>query len=161
MRKSVQKYSDWQLPLKNLSRWNNAFLCTSISFFLYYLFPNRYLCYTFGQKCYTDKIIGLEALVRWNNPDFGILLPDTFIPLAEENGFIFDLGEWVIRTACWQAKTWQRNGLQPVYISVNLSAQEFHPINLLKIIKNILFETKLDPEYLLLEITESAAMDNL
>lgn len=109
----------------------------------------------------TGKIIGFEALIRWDNTEYGMLLPDAFLPLAEENGFILDIGEWVLRTACIQAKTWQKNSIQPLYVSVNISAQEFYPDSFTAIIKQILFETKLDPECLILEIKESTAMHDL
>ena len=106
-------------------------------------------------------IIGVEALVRWNNSEYGILMPDDFIPIAESSGFIFELGEWVLRTACYQLKNWQIMGLPDVYISVNLSALQFHPQNLVSTIQQVLFETQLESKYLMLEITESTAMHNL
>jgi len=109
----------------------------------------------------TSMIIGIEALVRWNHPELGIVMPDEFIPIAEANGFIFELGEWVLRTACFQAKAWQMEGLQPGYTSINISARQFYPQNLAKIVNRILDEIDLNPEYLLLEITESTAMRNL
>ncbi len=109
----------------------------------------------------TDKIIGIEALVRWNHPELGIIMPSEFIPIAEANGFISELGEWVLRTACFQAKKWQMEGLPIDYISVNISARQFYPQNLSKTIQNVLYETALEPECLMLEITESTAMHNL
>ena len=109
----------------------------------------------------TGGVIGVEALVRWKHDELGVILPEEFIPIAEANGFIFEIGEWVLRTACFQAKTWQREGLKPVYIAVNLSARQFYPPNLIDVISGVLKETELDPEYLMLEITESTAVHNL
>lgn len=109
----------------------------------------------------TGKIIGVEALVRWKHPEFGVVMPDEFIPIAEANGFIIELGEWVLRTACFQAKKWQIEGLQTSYISVNISARQFYPQSLSQTVQNVLFETALEPSHLLLEISESTAMRNL
>jgi len=110
---------------------------------------------------YKKTIIGVEALVRWNHPEFGMILPGEFIPIAEETGFILDIGEWVLRTACFQVKTWQREGFQPTYLSVNISAHQFQPRKLADTIQEVLNETALAPEYLILEITESTAMHDL
>ena len=110
---------------------------------------------------HSGKIIGVEALVRWMHPELGIITPDEFIPIAEADGFILELGEWVLRTACFQARKWQIKGQQPIYISVNISARQFYPQNLSKTVQNVLSETGLDAENLLLEITESTAMHNL
>jgi len=70
----------------------------------------------------TQRIIGVEALVRWMHPEKGVLLPDTFIPVAEETGIIIPLGEWILKKACEQAKAWQRAGYAPMYITVNISS---------------------------------------
>lgn len=108
----------------------------------------------------TGKIIGMEALLRWQHPDLGLLSPDKFIYLAEETGFIVQIGEWVLRTACRQNKKWQDIGLPPVRIAVNLSAKQFVQRQLDETISAILMETNLDPQWLELEITESAIMKN-
>jgi len=108
----------------------------------------------------TGKIAKMEALLRWNNPQLGLVAPYLFIPLAEENGSIIPIGEWVLRTACIQNKIWQDMGLNPIKMSVNLSMRQFQQPNLVSMIGSILEETQLDPSYLELEITESVTMDD-
>jgi diguanylate cyclase (GGDEF)-like protein/PAS domain S-box-containing protein len=109
----------------------------------------------------TDKIVCAEALVRWNHPEQGLLAPDLFIPLAEENGFITAIDEWVLRTVCSQFKAWLDAGLVPVCVTVNLSAREFQNPELVSTITRILHETGLPPECLDVEITESTAMHDI
>lgn len=106
----------------------------------------------------TGKIIGLEALIRWNHPSLGMIPPCSFIPIAEDSGLIVPIGEWVLRMACAQNKAWQLAGLPPLRIAVNLSAKQFMQKNLTERIKQILAETELEPKYLELEITENIAM---
>lgn len=103
----------------------------------------------------TGQIVGMEALVRWQHPHFGMVSPAKFIPIAEETGFINSIGEWVLFTACRQNKQWQNLGLPPIKIAVNLSPRQCQPY-LLTSLKQILKETQLDPQYLELEITESS-----
>lgn len=100
-------------------------------------------------------IAGLEALVRWQHPDKGLIPPDQFIPVAEETGLILPLGEWVLHEACRQAAAWISQGLDPGSIAVNLSARQFRQADLLEKVAVILRETGLDPGSLELEITES------
>ncbi len=111
-------------------------------------------------KLDAGEAVGAEALLRWKHPEFGLLSPLMFINLAEETGFILQLGEWVLRKACQQAKEWQNNG-SSVKVAVNLSAFQFQQSNLLSLIKDILAENSLNPEQLELEITESTAMWDL
>lgn len=106
----------------------------------------------------TKNIIGVEALVRWQHPQLGMVSPNRFIPLAEETGLIVPIGEWVLRTACQQAKTWQNAGLPAMRIGVNLSARQFQEPNLVQTIARVLAQTGLRPEFLELEITETIAM---
>lgn len=106
----------------------------------------------------TGLITGMEALLRWQHPDLGLLGPDKFIYLAEENNFIIPLGEWVLRTACRQNKSWQNQGLPAVRVAVNLSPKQFGQYHLDQVIASTLLETGLSPEYLELEITESTIM---
>lgn len=106
----------------------------------------------------TDEISGIEALLRWDSKDLGMVSPIDFIPLAEETGMIVSIGEWVMWEACRQNKEWQRQGLPPVPVSVNLSLRQFYQTDLVEKIELILKETKLDPKYLELEITETIAM---
>jgi diguanylate cyclase (GGDEF)-like protein len=107
----------------------------------------------------TGQIQGAEALVRWYHPTRGSVSPAEFVPMAEKTGFIVPLGEWVLKTACAQAKVWQDAGY-PLRIAVNLSGHQFNQPNLNTLVVNTLKETELDPRYLELEITESALMQN-
>ncbi|MSN25904.1 MAG: EAL domain-containing protein [Geobacter sp.] len=106
----------------------------------------------------SGQITGMEALLRWQHPDLGLLAPDKFIYLAEENNLIIPLGEWVLRTACRQNKAWQDEGLPAVRVAVNLSAKQFGQYHLDQVIASTLMEAGLDPQYLELEITESTIM---
>jgi diguanylate cyclase (GGDEF)-like protein/PAS domain S-box-containing protein len=109
----------------------------------------------------TRKMEGVEALLRWDHPNMGIVSPGLFIPLAEENGLILPLGEWVLRTACTQNKAWQEAGYAPMTVAVNLSPKQFCQPGLVDRVTRILAETGLESCYLELEITESTAIANL
>ncbi|MDF1618481.1 putative bifunctional diguanylate cyclase/phosphodiesterase [Petrocella sp. FN5] len=106
----------------------------------------------------TKKIVGLEALLRWNHPVLGVVPPGKFISLAEQNGLIIPIGKWVLHTVCKQNKTWQEAGLTPIRIAVNLSIIQFQNLDIVNQINEVLEVTKLLPKYLELEITESIAM---
>ena len=108
----------------------------------------------------TGCITGLEALLRWNHPQAGLILPGKFIEVAEGSGLIVPIGEWVLRTACAQAKKWQEAGLPPVPIAVNVSAIQFRQQGFHEVIRKVLEETGLDPKYLELELTESLLLSN-
>ena len=105
-------------------------------------------------------IVGVEALVRWQHPEIGLLPPGKFIPLAEANGLIEAMGIWILRTACAQAKAWQNDGLTPFRIAVNLSERQLRNTDIAHEVRDILEETGLDPCYLELELTESSVMKN-
>ncbi|HAZ48188.1 MAG TPA: hypothetical protein DDW76_17885 [Cyanobacteria bacterium UBA11369] len=107
------------------------------------------------------KITHMEALVRWEHPQQGFMSPETFIPVAEENGLIVPIGELVLKTACAQNKAWQNAGLPPISVAVNLSARQFQQPNLVDMVGRVLSETSLEPKFLELEITESVAMKNV
>lgn len=107
------------------------------------------------------SITGVEALIRWVNPDVGIVNPSNFIPHAEEYGLILSIGEWILREACRANKSWLNQGLPPITVAVNLSPKQFKQHNIVRIIENILAETDLDPEYLEIEITEMTVMDDI
>ncbi|MEH2275592.1 MAG: EAL domain-containing protein [Nostoc sp.] len=109
----------------------------------------------------TGEITGMEALLRWQHPEMGLVAPSVFIPLAEESGLIVPIGEWVLRTACSQNKTWQDAGLPPMTIAVNLSLKQFHQPKLVETIAEVLEQTGLEPRFLELEITETTAIENL
>jgi diguanylate cyclase (GGDEF)-like protein len=106
------------------------------------------------------KITGVEALVRWQHPQLGLLSPIEFIPLAEDNGLILPIGEWVLRTACRQNREWQERGFNAMRVGVNVSARQFQQQHLAEIVLQILDETRLAPKYLDLELTESSIMSN-
>lgn len=108
----------------------------------------------------SGKMIGAEALLRWHHPELGEVPPARFIPIAEESGLIIALGEWVLRTACTQAKSWQDAGLPPLTIAVNLSARQFRHNNLAHLVTTVLRETGLPAQYLELELTESLALED-
>ncbi len=105
-------------------------------------------------------VIGVEALARWNNPELGLVPAGKFIPIAEETDIILTVGEWVLRQACMQAKTWLDMKLPPITVSVNLSARQFRHANLPELVAAILADVGLEPRYLNLELTESAVMQN-
>ena len=100
-------------------------------------------------------VIGAEALIRWDHPDFGLVPPGKFIPVAEDSGLIVPIGEWVLREACRQAKEWQQAGLCGMVMAVNLSAVQFKRGNLYQSVSSALMESGLDPNFLELELTES------
>jgi len=109
---------------------------------------------------HTGEVVGAEALVRWQHPQRGLIMPGSFIPLAEDSGLINPLGEWVMAEACRQNKAWQRAGLRAISVSVNLSARQFLAQDVVALAGSILAETGLDPGYLELELTESAVMSD-
>ena len=110
----------------------------------------------------SNKTIGMEALLRWHHPTMGEIPPLTFISIAEESGLIVPIGEWVLKTACAQAKAWHQSSTIPrLKISVNISVKQFRQKNFVQVIHNILEETQLEPEYLELEITESLILRNI
>lgn len=109
----------------------------------------------------TDEVTAVEALLRWNHPELGMIPPGDFIPIAEETGLIVPMGDWVLRTACEKAKQWQREGLPPIRMAVNLSAVQFLQKDLVHKIDTILEETTFHPHYLELEITENMVMQDV
>jgi diguanylate cyclase (GGDEF)-like protein len=109
----------------------------------------------------TSKTIGSEALIRWMQPGLVIVKPGDFIPLAEETGLINHIGEWVLQTACAQNKTWQEKGLQPICVTVNISSVQFQQKDFTEKVIKVLNDTKLEPQYLKLELTEGTIMQNI
>jgi len=107
----------------------------------------------------SGKVTGVEALLRWQHPEKGLISPAEFIPLAEETGLIIPIGEWVLKAACAQNMTWQEAGLPSMVMSVNLSVRQLYQTNLVEIVRRAMEDTGLAPEYLELEITESMLMD--
>ncbi|MCI0528087.1 MAG: EAL domain-containing protein, partial [Nitrospira sp.] len=109
---------------------------------------------------HSGQVVGMEALLRWKHPDRGLMPPMKFIPLAEETDLIVSIGEWVLYSACVQAKTWQMGGFPPLRVAVNISARLFRQHSLLETVRRALRETRLDPDCLELELTEGTLMEN-
>jgi diguanylate cyclase (GGDEF)-like protein/PAS domain S-box-containing protein len=106
-----------------------------------------------------NRMIGVEALIRWEHPEKGMIPPAEFIPVAEDTGLIVQIGEWVLREACRQNKAWQEAGYEPITMAVNISLRQIQASDFVDMVRSILEETGLDPQYLELEITESVASD--
>ena len=106
------------------------------------------------------EITGVEALVRWQHPQLGLISPSEFIPLAEDTGLIVPIGEWVLRNACLQNKRWQDQGFAPIHMAVNICARQFQDQDVIETVVRTLDETGLAAEYLELELTESSIMKN-
>lgn len=108
----------------------------------------------------SHKIVGAEALIRWQHPRLGLLPPSEFIPMAEASGLIVQLGEWALRAACWQIRSWHDAGLRNLKVSVNVSPRQFQQEGFAQTVAQILSETAIDPSTLLLEITETSIMQS-
>lgn len=119
-----------------------------------------FLCYQPQVDIRNGKIVAVEALLRWQHPTKGVLLPLDFIQLAEETGLIIPIGEWVLREVCTQSKAWQDSGLPPVRIAVNVTAHQFLHQDLVGLVGKILKETGLEPQYLELELTENVIISH-
>ena len=112
-------------------------------------------------KLKTNEILAVEVLVRWEHPNWGIIPPEEFISLAEETGFIINLGNWVLKEACHNYKQWLKKGLPPIKVSINISSIQFFESNFVDNIKNTIDEFELDPHFLIMEITESVLIKNI
>lgn len=108
-----------------------------------------------------DEIVCAEALIRWQHPERGLIPPMDFIPLAEKTGIIKEIGKWTIRTACMQKRIWLDKGYKAIKLSINMSAQEFKQENLVENIKDTLEEIEIDSRYIVFEITENTALEDL
>jgi diguanylate cyclase (GGDEF)-like protein len=109
----------------------------------------------------SGAIIGAEALVRWNHPEWGLVRPARFIPIAEDTGLIVQLGEWVLEEACRQTRAWLDAGLKPGTVAVNLSARQFRAEGLVRMVSRVLQESGLEPSHVEMELTESMVMHNV
>lgn len=109
----------------------------------------------------TNRINSVEALIRWHHPKLGMVSPAEFIPLAEESGLIIDIGHWVLKTACEQAKSWLDSGLGPIRVAVNISGLQFRRVSFIDIVKRVLKDSALPPELLELELTETVIMSDV
>jgi diguanylate cyclase (GGDEF)-like protein len=119
-----------------------------------------FLMYQPQAEIRTGKIVGLEALVRWQHPVLGLVQPDKFIHVAENSGLILPIGDWVLRSACSQIHDWQAEGLPPVTVAVNVSPMQVHQENFREHVQQALSETGIAPQYLELELTESLLTKN-
>jgi predicted signal transduction protein with EAL and GGDEF domain len=108
----------------------------------------------------TGRMIGVEALIRWMQPDLILVRPGEFIPIAEQSGLIIPMGEWVLRTVCAENRAWQKAGLKPIRTTVNVSSVQFRQKNFVERVSQILSDTSFDPKYLQLELTESVVMED-
>lgn len=120
-----------------------------------------YLLYQPQINLESGEVVGVEALLRWNHPQMGLVLPDIFIPVAEDTGIIIQIGEWVLRTACQQLKSWHEMGFSSLRVAVNISGQQFKQKNFTNMVEDILMEVHLKPNSLELEITESILIANV
>jgi len=119
-----------------------------------------FLVYQPQVDIHSGGITGMEALIRWQSPELGLVMPDRFIRVAENAGLITAIGEWVLRTACVQMRKWQSEGLPMVPVAVNVSAVQFRQDGFRELIRQVLRETGLDPCYIELELTESLLLSN-
>ncbi len=108
----------------------------------------------------SGRVTAMEALLRWQHPELGMLPPNDFISLAEETGLIYPIGEWVMRKACEQNRAWQQEGLPPVRVAVNLSGHQLQHRNLIQTVKGILEASGLEARFLEFEVTETVVMQN-
>jgi EAL domain-containing protein (putative c-di-GMP-specific phosphodiesterase class I) len=109
----------------------------------------------------SGRIVGMEALARWNHPELGAVSPAEFIPIAEETGLILPIGEWALREACRQIKAWHATGFPKLQVAVNVSGKQLRQKNFADRVREILRETRLEPRYLDLELTESLLMKDV
>jgi EAL domain-containing protein (putative c-di-GMP-specific phosphodiesterase class I) len=107
-----------------------------------------------------NRIMGMEALLRWHHPELGLILPDDFIRITEETGIIVPVGRWVLKTACTQTKRWHEKGFADLFVSVNLSARQLQEPEFEQMVVDVIKESGLPPEYLKLEVTESSVIQN-
>lgn len=140
------------VPQKELMLENSLFKALEQGQFMLYYQPKIEVA--------TGSIYGAEALIRWKHPEFGMVSPLDFIPLAEKTGFIIPLGEWVLHTACQQIREWDRMGLPPLSVSVNMSMMQFQQKQIVHTIERIITGAGIRPERIELELTESIFMDN-
>ena len=157
------KESDYsyQFVSQNMNSQNSVMLELE-SFLANALARNEFILYYQPQiNVNNGNIQGIEALLRWQHPELGLVSPSSFIAIAEETGLIIPIGRWVLKTACEQNKIWTSQGLPPLRVSVNLSAIQFQQPDLPLLVQEVLAETQLNPELLELEISAASIIDNL
>jgi diguanylate cyclase (GGDEF)-like protein len=109
----------------------------------------------------SGRITGVEALIRWNHPDKGLIMPDRFIPVAEDSGLILPLDRWVLEEACRQMQAWRRDGMDPFAVSVNVSSRQFHHGRLAESVEQVLRDAEITPELLEIEVTEGTLIEDI
>jgi EAL domain-containing protein (putative c-di-GMP-specific phosphodiesterase class I) len=120
-----------------------------------------FLTYQAQHNSCTGKVVATEALIRWNHPQKGVILPMDFIPQAEVSGIIVPIGEWVLRTACKECKVWHDRGLSPVSIAINVASQQLRQSTFVDTIHKILQETGLNAKFLEIEVTENVMLSSI
>lgn len=130
---------------------------------LYYAVEQKELIVYYQPKVNinTGELIGTEALLRWSSPELGWIMPNQFIPIAEQTGLIIPIGEWVMRSACAQNQVWIEAGLSQSRVAVNISLHQVQQPDFVSVVERVLWETKLHPRFLELEITETAMMQDI
>ncbi|MGK7893840.1 MAG: EAL domain-containing protein, partial [Xenococcus sp. (in: cyanobacteria)] len=159
----IKNTSDLSYQFYSENMNSQAMVQLKLEHFLHYALDNEefVLYYQPQINVSNGDIQGIEALLRWQHPELGLVSPASFLTIAEQTGLIIPIGEWVIRTACKQNKAWHSQGLPPLKISVNLSPLQFKQPNLPLVIQQILDETQLEPQLLELEISASAIMQDI
>ncbi len=120
-----------------------------------------FLCYQPEYDLKNEKLISVEALIRWQHPEHGLILPIDFIPLAEESGLIVPIGEWVIKTACKQIKKLHADSFSKIRVAINITSQQLKQPNIVELVENVLVENKLDPKYVEFELTENIIISSV
>ncbi len=119
------------------------------------------LCYQPKIDIATERIIGMEALIRWQNPEAGLMFPNSFIDIAEHSGLINQIGDWVLAAACLQAQSWMESGVKDFSVSINFSTKQFRSKDMVEKIAAVLEGSKLPPQYLEIEVTERSMMEDM
>jgi EAL domain-containing protein (putative c-di-GMP-specific phosphodiesterase class I) len=119
-----------------------------------------FLCYQPQYNLSTGALVSMEALIRWNNPQRGLLQPIDFIPFAEQTGLIVSIDEWVLRTVCNQIKNWQDQGLPLIRIAVNVTTKQFKAYNFPRMVKSIIESSEIPPQFLEFELSENIMINN-
>ena len=154
-RSKEQGGNDYQYYIHSMSARKKELLQLESYLYEAIKFNQLHLYYQPQINFKTRELIGMEALIRWHHPQLGTVSPNDFIPLAEQTGFISAIGKWALFNACRQNKKWQDLGLPPIKISVNISPRQCQ-LELLSLLREILYQTQLPPQYLELEITENS-----
>ncbi|HAC63726.1 MAG TPA: diguanylate cyclase, partial [Cyanothece sp. UBA12306] len=157
----AKKSGNWLKSTEKFNNINPQILQFKKQFYKALTLEELALYYQPKVNLVTQKIEGLEALIRWNHPKQGLLLPKKFLPWAEKTDLLMPLSRWILETSCTQNKAWQKLGLPKILMSVNLSKEQFYHPQLLTLINQVLAATDLEPHWLELEVTESIILKDL